>query len=107
MPGYPKVMIRRLVETLIIELYEATGKEASIKNGAGEFFMLGSLVDAVLSEKSWNLGRDVRKALPDIKAMGDRSAHARRYNATKQDADKVIPGLRVVAEELLHLAGLI
>lgn len=101
------VMVRRLVETVIIELYEAKGREAEIKNGAAEFFMLSGLVDAVLAEKSWNLGREVKKALPEIKALGDRAAHARRYLATKQDVDKAIPGLRVVVEELLHLAGLV
>jgi hypothetical protein len=101
------VMIRRLVETVIIELYEAKGREDGIKGGSGEFLMLSGLVDAVLAEKSWNLGREVKKALPEIKSLGDRSAHARRYVATKQDVDKVIPGLRVVVEELLHIAGLL
>ena len=101
------VMIRRLVETVIIELYEARGREGEIKNGSGEFFMLSGLVDAVLADKSWNLGREVKKALPEIKSLGDRSAHSRRFNATKQDVDRVIPGLRVVVEELLHLAGML
>lgn len=101
------VMIRRLVESVIIELYEAKGREGEIKGGSGEFLMLSGLVDAILAEKSWNLGREVKKALPEIKSLGDRSAHARRYLATKQDVDKVIPGLRVVVEELLHLAGLL
>ncbi len=101
------VMVRRLVETVIIELYEAKGRAAEIKSGSGEFLMLSGLVDAVLAERSWNLGREVKKALPEIKALGDRAAHGRRYLATKQDVDKVIPGLRVVVEELLHLAGLV
>jgi len=101
------VMIRRLVETVIIELYEAKGMEAEIKNGSGEFHMLSGLVDAMLADKSWNLGREVKKALPEIKSLGDRSAHTRRYNATKQDVDKLIAGLRVVVEELLHLAGML
>lgn len=101
------VMIRRLVETVIIELYEAKGREAEIKNGSGEFLMLSGLVNAVLADKSWNLGREVKKSLPEIKSLGDRSAHTRRYIATKQDVEKVIAGLRVVVEELLHLAGLL
>jgi hypothetical protein len=101
------VMIRRLVETVIIELYEARGREGEIKNSSGDFLMLSGLVDAVLADKSWNLGREVKKTLPEIKSLGDRSAHTRRYIATKQDVDKVISGLRVVVEELLHLAGLL
>lgn len=34
------VMIRRFVETLIIEAYEAHGIEANIKDGSGDFFFL-------------------------------------------------------------------
>jgi len=44
--------------------------------------------------------------LPEIKSLGDRSAHNRRYIAKKADVDKVIPGLRVLADDLLHLGKL-
>jgi hypothetical protein len=101
------VMIRRLVETLIIELYEAKGNETEIKNDRGEFLMLSGLIDSVLANTVWNLSRETKKVLPQIKSLGDRSAHTRHYLATKLDVEKVIPGLRVVAEEFLHLAGLL
>ena len=101
------VMMRRLVETLIIEMYEAKGIENGIKNHAGDFMMLSGLIDAVLADQSSNLGRDVKKTLPEIKTLGDWSAHARRYTATKQDLDKVLPGFRRIVEEFLHLAGLL
>jgi hypothetical protein len=101
------VMVRRLVETLIIELYEAKGKEAEIKNPAGDYFMLSVLVDASLANNAWNLSRETKRALPELKSVGDRAAHSRHYFARRQDVDKVIPGLRIVAEELLHLAGLL
>ena len=101
------VMIRRLVETLIIELYEAKGMASEIMNAAGGYHMLGDLVNAVISDKAWNLSRVAKKALPDIKSIGDQSAHGRRFVATKQDVDKIVPGLRVVVEELLHIAGLL
>ncbi|MEH2141633.1 hypothetical protein [Nostoc sp.] len=55
---------------------------------------------------SWNLGRETKQALPLIKNLGDRSAHSRRFLAKKQDIDKIVPGLRVVVDELLHLGGL-
>ena len=101
------VMIRRLVETLIIELYEAKGRESEIKDcKTTEFMMLSNLVDVLLADKSWNLMRDTKKILPEIKILGDRSAHARRYNTTKVDVEKIIPGLRMVVDDLLHLSGL-
>ncbi len=100
------VMIRRFVETLIIECYEAKRKTAEIQDQNGNFFMLRDLVDKMISDKSWNLGRETKSALPLLKSLGDRSAHTRRYLAKKPDVDKVLHGLRVVADDLLHLAGL-
>ena len=39
------VMIRKFVETLILELYEAKGKEKEIQDDSGNFLMLRDLVD--------------------------------------------------------------
>ena len=100
------VMIRRFLETLIIELYEAKGKEGEIQDSSGHFLMLRDLVDKVSAEPSWNLGRETKKVLPLLRNLGDRSAHTRRYIAKKPDVDKILSGLRVAADELLHLAGL-
>ena len=100
------VMIRKLVESLIIAVYEAHGRAADIKNGSGDFLMLSDLIQKVLADSAWNLGRETKTSLPKLKALGDRSAHNRRYLATKADVDAVIPGLRVVVDDLLHLAKL-
>ncbi|CAN5358223.1 hypothetical protein BH11PLA2_BH11PLA2_38270 [soil metagenome] len=100
------VMIRRFVETLIIELYEAKGLESGIKDTGGDYLMLSKLIEKALAEKAWNLSRETKKSLPAVKSLGDRSAHNRRYVATKTDVQDVIPGLRVLADDLLHLAGL-
>jgi len=99
-------MIRKFVEILIIEVYEAQHKASDIKGGNGDFFMLGDLVSSILKETSWNLSRETKRVLPEIKSLGDRSAHNRRYIAKKADVDKVIPGLRVLADDLLHLGKL-
>jgi hypothetical protein len=100
------VMIRRLVETLIIHVYEAHGREAEIKDGNDNYRMLGHLVDKIANDMSWNLGRETKEVLPLLKSLGDRSAHNRTYNAKKPDIDKVLPGLRVLTDEFLHLAKL-
>jgi hypothetical protein len=100
------VMIRRLIETLIIELYEARGKSAKIQDNDRNYLMLKDLVDKVTSDTTWNLGRETKQALPLLKSLGDRSAHNRRYLAKKADIDKVLHGLRVTADDLLHLSGL-
>lgn len=100
------VMVRKLVESLVIAVYEANGRAADIKNGAGDFFMLSDLIQKILADAAWNLGRETKTALPKLKALGDRAAHSRRYLATKPDVDSIIPGLRVAVDDLLHLAKL-
>jgi hypothetical protein len=100
------VMTRRLVETLIIEVYEKHKKESDIQDHDGNYLMLSHLVDKILTDKIWNLGRETKSALPQLKSLGDRSAHNRHYLAKKGDIDKVLSGLRVVVDDLLHKAGL-
>jgi hypothetical protein len=99
-------MIRKFIEVIIIEVYEAHGKAAEIKDGGGDFLTLRDLITKILTQTYWSLGRETKKELPNVKSLGDRSAHGRRYLATKQDVDKLIPGLRVVVDDLLHLANL-
>ena len=100
------VLARRLIETLIIEAYEATHREQEIRDSAGNFFMLSGLATAALSANGIGLGRDAKKALSELKELGDRSAHNRRYNAVKADLDKVQSGVRVITDELLNIASL-
>ena len=100
------VMIRRLLETLIIECYEAHKIESQIKDSTGNYLFMKDLVDKVLAEPAWTLGRSARSVLPKLKDLGDKAAHNRRYNAMRQDIDKVIPHLREVVQELVALANL-
>jgi len=100
------VMIRKLVEILILEVYEAHGRSRVIQDARGLFLMLGDMIAKLLADTTWNLARDSRVVLPKIKRLGDRAAHNRRYLATRQDVDQLLSGLRVLADDLLHLAGL-
>ncbi len=100
------VMMRRLVETLIIETFEAKGLADTIKNAAGDFMFLNDLIAKALDESSWNLSRNCKRALPRLKDMGDKSAHSRRYNAYPIEIEKLAPHVRVVAQELINIAGL-
>lgn len=100
------VMIRRLIETLIIEAFEAKKIESKIKNGNGDYFMLDELIRLALAETNWTLGRSVRQSLPKLKDIGNKSAHSRRFIAHRQDIDKVIDDLRHVIQEFIFLAEL-
>jgi hypothetical protein len=100
------VMLRRLLETLIIEAFEHKQIADKIKNSAGDFLYLRDLIDRCLSEPSWNLSRNCKQALPRLKDMGDKSAHSRRYNAHRGDIDPLLVDIRLVVQEFLYLAGL-
>ncbi|MCP8467848.1 hypothetical protein NK553_28250 [Pseudomonas sp. ZM23] len=100
------VMIRRLIETLIIEAFESHSIANNIKSPSGDFLYLSDLISATLRETTWNLSRNSKQALPKLKDIGDKSAHSRRYNAVRDDIDKIISDLRVVVQELIYLSKL-
>jgi len=101
------VMCRRLLETLIIEVYEHVGRAADIKGNDGHFFMFADLLRTISKDTAFNISRNAQRGLEDFKKLGDLSAHNRRFNAHKSDIEQIQNGLRVSSEELLHLAGLI
>lgn len=97
------VMIRKLIETLIIELFELEGIASKIKNKDGHFLYLSDLIDRLQNETSWNLSRNTQQSLPNIKKYGDLSAHNRRFSAKKNEMESLKIDLRIVIEELIHL----
>jgi len=100
------VMIRRLLETLIIEAFEKHGRATEIQNRDGDFLYLRDLIAKTIACNAWNLSRNSKQALPRLKDVGDKSAHSRRFNAVRNDLDSIKSDLRCVAEELLSLAGM-
>ena len=101
------VMMRRLLESSIIEAFEARGLAEKIKTPTGDFVQLTALVTVALAEPSWNLPRNVKKDLGELKDVGHRSAHNRYYLATKPDIDKHLGVYREAVETFLHLAHLL
>jgi hypothetical protein len=99
------VMARRIIETLLIECYEHLQIADRIKTN-GEYKMLGDIINGAVDQQHLTLSRDTKKALKEIKLLGDRSAHSRRFTAVQNDLDRLRPGVRLVVQELLHLAAL-
>ncbi len=103
------VMMRRLIETLIIEAYEHLKREGEIKDLQHNYYMLNGLVERASGENTHpglHLSRDGKAALKSIKGLGDKSAHNRRYVAVKADLENVRSGLRLVSQELIQIANL-
>ncbi len=101
------VMMRRLLETSIIEAFEGQGSAGNAKNSKGDFLQLSDLIAAATREGTWSLSRNTRKHLPELRDLGHQSAHSRRFTAQKVDIDKMRMGCRVVIEEFLRIAGLL
>jgi len=100
------VMLRRLIETLIIETYEKFRIADKIQTPQGDFFYLRDLINNCLTEPQWNLSRNCKVALPKLKDLGDKSAHSRRYIAQRGDIDPILLDVRLVVQELVYLAGI-
>ena len=102
------VMIRRMLEMLIIITYEQNNLEDSIKDGSGNYLMLNGLMPIYINQKEWTLSRTTKNNLPQIKDLGDFSAHKLHYNAQRGDIDKILDKLhlRAIIEEMLYKSGL-
>jgi hypothetical protein len=98
-------MCRRLMESLIIELYIHSDRAAEIQNN-GVFLGLGQLITYVGSDRSLTLGRNTPKTMTQVKELGDTAAHDRVYITSKQDIDDIIPQYRRMLQELLAACGI-
>lgn len=101
------VMIRRLIESLLIQCFENFNIESKIKNAEGNYFQLGEILSTFISEEKWNLSRNTKRLLPklsEVKEVGDQSAHNRRFLATKRDIDKYSKEMRICFQELVYIS---
>jgi len=104
------VMLRRLLETLIIEAYEHLNREIEIKDGSGNYLMLSDLAERACGKnghKGINLGRDSKKALNEARHVGNWSAHAPRFIAHAIDLTKFQAEMRLLVQELIQIADLV
>jgi hypothetical protein len=100
------VLLRKLIEALIIEIYEGNNIAEKLKDRNGDFVALGEMINRCLGEVSWNLSRGSRTALQEVKALGDKAAHSRRFRAHKKDIDNLKSGVREAVQELVAIAKL-
>jgi hypothetical protein len=94
-------MLRKITETLIIELYESKGIQSKIKNAKGDYLQLSDLISSVTNEPTWKLTKIVKENLPKIKLLADSSVHSKRFSAKQPDIDGLKTNIRIVFEELI------
>ncbi len=98
------VMVRRLLETLIIEVYEKLERSEELKGSDGNFVMFSGLLSFLKKDKTVNLGRQTIEGLEGFKKIADSSAHNRRFNARQKIIDDKIDGVKLAVEELRQMA---
>lgn len=99
------VLIRRLLETLIIQSYEKKGLAATVQNQAnGQYFKLEKLIDDLIATNPFGLSRNALGALPKLKRIGDWGAHNRNILIREQDIEGIKAEARLCFEELLKHA---
>jgi hypothetical protein len=99
-PNACAAMLRRLVESLIIEAFEANNIGAQIKDSTGEYLELKALIGKATAEPKLKLSRSTKNALPNLKVLGDLSVHGRRHLVRNDDLEKIQKDARIALEEL-------
>jgi len=99
------VLCRRLMESLIIEVYVHLGRQNEIQQ-SGVFASLDRLVAHIKGDRSVALGRTTPKTMDDVKQLGDTAAHDRTYITPQVDIDDVKARYRRLIAELQRFAGI-
>lgn len=99
------LLLRRLVETLIIELYHQRGWIGDIQDTDGSFFKLKRLVDKVCGDGRIALGKNAKHGLQEVKKFGDIAAHDHRVKVRKSDLEAYRSDLRLACERLVFVTS--
>lgn len=97
------VLCRRLVESLIVELFRAKNIDSKIKTDSGDYMMLDGLIKALKNSPDIRISKSGRPALEPIQKIGNTAAHSFHHITTKQDADDMARNARPLVSELLGL----
>lgn len=99
------VLCRRLMESLLIEIYIHQKRTSEIRQAA-TFFQLEKLIAFVCNDAAVTLSRNAPKTMTEIKQLGDTAAHDRVYITQQADIDDLRTRFRRLVQELLVLAGI-
>ncbi len=100
------VLMRRLMESLIVEIYIYERRHHDIQSG-GVFYMLDRLISHITSDAQISLSRGSPSTMREIKQLGDTAAHDRTYITPQVDIDDVSRRYRLLIRNLLTKAGII
>jgi len=97
------VMIRRLLETLIIEVFEKKGIANKIKDTSGNYLMFTDLVSKLINSPETPVGRTMRKELPNTAVVLNNCAHSRTFNISRAQLTQHQTVIVIAVQELMGL----
>lgn len=100
------MMCRRLMETLIIEVYVSAGRSSLIEVSKNKFKPLENLIDTLSTDKEIHLNRNTSNILNKIKKLGDTAAHNRTHITARIEINDLKDDFRRAIQELLVLSKL-
>lgn len=100
------VLLRRLIETLIVQLYHQRGWLDELKDPATQDFVtLKNMVNKVCGDQRIGLDGKAHKTLKKLKELGDIAAHDFRVRIRKSDLERVRSDVRFTCERLMFKTG--
>lgn len=100
------MVLRRLVETLIIELYSRRGWTIEVQDPATkEFLLLKALIDKINGDPRLHMQRRTIDGLNKVKELGDTAAHDFKIRIRKSDLDGIQSSVRLTVERLIFTIG--
>lgn len=100
------MLSRRLVETMIIDLYDQRGWISEVKDSATkDFVRLKTLVNKISSDPRFGFDSKFQKGLNAIKELGDIAAHDFRVQVKKNYLEEVKSHLRFTCERLVFVTN--
>jgi len=95
------VMIRRLLQTLIIELYARRGWLDELKDKqSGDFIGMKRMVNKVCGDDRFGMDGTFTRGLKELKELGDVAAHDFRVSLKKSEIERLRSKIRLTAERL-------
>ena len=98
-------MIRRLMESLIVEVFIHKQIVPQIRNG-NSFLMLEGLINKFTNNPDILHGRNTPASMLKIKKIGDTASHDRTYILQPNDIDDIKVEIRMTIQELLTLSNI-
>jgi Domain of unknown function (DUF4145) len=100
------MVLRRLMETLIIELYSRRGWRRDIQDtDTNEFLPLKALINKLNGDARLHMQKRTIEGLNKVKELGDTAAHDFKIRIRKSDLDKIQSAVRLTCERLIFTIG--